>query len=273
MAASTPANGTTTPMRFAVRSARFMSLRMPRNPGFHLLIGGTSGPRFCRFPTMPTLADAIRPQLPSIAEEILAAIRREVADYDRPLRGDFGRNVRGGVEFALGRFLDELEHGPPDDPRAVGGLREVYVQLGRGEFREGRSLDALLSAYRVGARVSWRRFVEAGKAGGVEPDVLYRLGEAMFAYIDGLSAESTEGYAEAQSAAAGERARERRRLVSLLLQSPAADEGAVQAAAAGAGWTLPDRVAVLVAAAADPDALATRLGTGVIATDADEGVL
>src|SRR4051812_44321329 len=214
---------------------------------------------------MATLAEVLKPELAAIADEIIVAIRREVADYHRPLEGEFGRNVRRGVELALGRFLDEQS----GTGRRHGQIsREVYVELGRGEFREGRSLDALLSAYRVGARISWRHFVEAGKAADVDPDVLYRLGEAIFAYIDGLSAESTEGYAEAQSAAAGERARERRRLVSLLMQSPPADEGAVQAAAAGAGWPLPDRVAVLVAAAADPDALASRLGHGVIATDA-----
>jgi PucR C-terminal helix-turn-helix domain len=218
---------------------------------------------------MPTLAEALRPELPSLAEEIIEAIRDEVAAYRRPLKGEFGRNVRVGVEFALGRFLDEQagERGAP------GVSREVYVELGRGEFREGRSLDALLSAYRTGARVAWRRCVDAGKAAGVDPDVLYSLGEAMFAYIDGLSAESTEGYAEAQSAAAGERARERRRLVGLLLQSPPPDEHSIAAAAGRSGWAVPERLAVLVADVGDPEALASRLGTGVIATETDGGTL
>jgi hypothetical protein len=221
---------------------------------------------------MTSLGDVLRPELPVVAEEILAAIRREVADYDRPLKGEFGRNVRLGVEFALGRFLDELE-GRGAAPGVSETSRVVYVELGRGEFRDGRSLDALLSAYRTGARVAWRHFVDAGKAARLDPDDLYRLGEAMFAYIDGLSAESTEGYAEAQSAAAGERARERRRLVGMLLQVPPPDEGAVRAVAERAGWPLPDRVAALVAAAEDPDALASRLGAGVIATETDAGVL
>jgi hypothetical protein len=95
----------------------------------------------------------------------------------------------------------------------------------------------------------------------------------MFAYIDGLSAESTEGYAQAQSAAAGERARERRRLIGLLLQSPPPDEHAVAAVASRAGWRVPDRLAVLVADTEDPEALASRLGTGVIATETDAGTL
>jgi hypothetical protein len=219
---------------------------------------------------VPTLGEALRPELPAIADAIIAAIREEVADYRRPLTGEFGRNVRRGVEFALGRFLDEQDGGDRAD---AGVSRLVYVELGRGEFREGRSLDALLSAYRTGARVAWRRCVEAGKAAGLDPDVLYGLGEAMFAYIDGLSAESTEGYAQAQSAAAGERARERRRRIGLLLQSPAPDERAVGAAAEGAGWPLPERLAVLVADGEEPDALASRLGAGVIAAETDGGAL
>jgi hypothetical protein len=215
---------------------------------------------------MPSLAEVLRPELPSIAEEIITAIGEEVADYDRPLRGEFGRNVREGVEFALGRFLDEREgRGPGLGP----GSREIYVALGRGEYQQGRSLDALLSAYRVGARVAWRRCVDAGKAAGVDPDMLYGLGEAMFAFIDGLSAESTEGYAEAQSAAAGERARERRRLIGLLLQDLPPEPQVLDAAAERAGWPLPRTVAALATEADDPDALATRLGADVIAADHD----
>src|SRR3954453_16636982 len=160
---------------------------------------------------MTGLAEALRPELPAIANDIIGAFCNEVGDSRRPLTGEFGRNVRRGVEFALGRFLDEQDGRRPAEDEA-GALREVYVELGRGEFQQGSSLDALLSAYRVGARVAWRRCVEAGKAAGVEPDVLYGLGEAMFAYIDGLSAESTEGFADAQTQAAGERARERRRI-------------------------------------------------------------
>ena len=41
--------------------------------------------------------------------------------------------------------------------------REIYVNLGRGEMRAGRSLDALLAAYRLGARVAWRRLAAAGE--------------------------------------------------------------------------------------------------------------
>ena len=199
------------------------------------------------FAAIPADAAAVlRPVLPGLADEMISAIAVEVPDYARAMEGEFGRVVRLGVENALGRFVDLIEDPTGDDGRG----RATYVNLGRGEMRAGRSLDALLSAYRLGSRLAWRRFVEAGRDGGLEPDAIYALGEAIFAYIDELSAESAEGYAEEQSASAGERQRLRRRLVRLLAQDPPADEETVLAAAAAAGWPLPRAVAALVTAPA-----------------------
>ncbi len=192
----------------------------------------------------------LRPVLPSLADEIIAAISREVPDYARAMEGEFGQVVRVAIERALGRFIDLIEDPSSDDGRG----RAAYVDLGRGEMRAGRSLEALLSAYRLGSRLAWRRFVEAGVAGGLDPGAIYALGEAIFAYIDELSAESAEGYAEEQSAAAGERQRLRRRLVRLLAQDVAPSEETILAAAAAAAWPLPRTVAALVTAPAEPAA-------------------
>src|SRR3954447_3688488 len=199
------------------------------------------------FAAIPAEAAAVlRPVLPGLADEMIHAIAVEVPDYARAMEGEFGRVVRLGVESALGRFVDLIEDPTGDD----GHGRATYVNLGRGEMRAGRRLDALLAAYRLGSRLAWRRFVEAGVAGGLDPDAIYALGEAIFAYIDELSAESAEGYAEEQSAAAGERQRLRRRLVRLLAQEPPAGEETVLAAAAAASWPLPRTIAALVTAPA-----------------------
>src|SRR3954468_1419868 len=101
----------------------------------------------------PTVAELIEPALPSLRDEILAVIAEEVPDYARPFEGSFGRGIRLGVEEALRQFVDLVE--APDGGRAQS--RDVYRALGRGEMREGRSLDALQAAYRIGARVAWRR--------------------------------------------------------------------------------------------------------------------
>ena len=221
----------------------------------------------------PEAAVVLRPALPGLADEMIAAIAREVPDYARDMEGDFGQAVRLGVDVALNRFVDLLAD---PEPAAAESVR-TYVDLGRGEFHAGRSLDALLAAYRVGARLAWRRFVEAGVEAGLEPDAIYALGEAIFAYIDELSAESAEGYAEEQTAAAGESERRRRRVVRLLAQDPPAAQEAVRTAAAAAAWTLPrGGVAALVAATGDDEApldsiaarLARRLGEGAIGAEA-----
>ena len=216
------------------------------------------------------IAGVLRPLLPSLSDEIIDAIRHEVEPYRRPLAGTFGRNVRMGVEVALTRFLE----GGVDERS-----RDAYAELGRGEFREGRSLDALLAAYRVGARIAWRRAYLAGEEAGIDPRELYELGEALFAYIDRISAESADGWAEAQSVAAGERQRRRRRLVALLARDPGAEEATVRAAAEEAGWPLPAALAVVALAGASaepaPDAgrIALRLGPDVIGTTIDGVVL
>ena len=119
------------------------------------------------------VADLIEPELEATTDEILATIAREVPDYARPLEGSFGQGVRTGVSEALRQFV-ELIRSPSGD-RGPG--REVYAALGAGELREGRTLDALQSAYRVGARVAWRRLAATATRAGVEPETLSLLAE------------------------------------------------------------------------------------------------
>jgi hypothetical protein len=209
----------------------------------------------------PDAAPVLRPVLPGLADETIAAIAREVPDYERAMEGEFGQIVRLGVEVAFNRFVDLIA-----DPAAdAGEARETYVNLGRGEYHSGRSLDALLAAYRVGARLAWRRFVDVGVAADLPPEAIYALGEAIFAYIDELSGLSAAGYAEEQSASAGETERRRRRLVRLLVQQPPAAQEALRTAAAAAGWVLPRQVAALVAATVERPA---EPGAGAIAEGA-----
>jgi hypothetical protein len=78
------------------------------------------------------------------------------------------------------------------------------------------------------------------------------LAEAIFAYIDELSALSIEGHAAAQARAAGALERRRRRLLDLLLADPPSPSRTVQEAATAADWPLPHRlVAVALAGPVD----------------------
>ena len=106
-----------------------------------------------------SIADLVEPELEAVTAEILATIATAVPEYARPLEGRFGRGIRTGVSEALKQFVALIR-----DPEAGRGLgREVYVALGRGELRQGRTLDSLQAAYRVGARVAWRHLAQIGR--------------------------------------------------------------------------------------------------------------
>jgi PucR C-terminal helix-turn-helix domain len=182
---------------------------------------------------------SIRGGLAPIADEVVDAIQREVPAYARPLDGDFGRGIRMGTEVALRRFIGDERDGRSD---------EVYRRLGAGEYLAGRSLDALQSAYRVGARVAWREISEVAAAAGSSERSQRNLAEAMFAYIDRIAGESVEGYAEAQLRDAGDLDRRRSELAEMLLSGVAADDEELLAAAETARWPLPRTVACLAVA-------------------------
>jgi hypothetical protein len=201
------------------------------------------------------VADVIEPELDAVTSEILATIAQEVPEYARPLEGSFGRGLRTGVTEALRQFVALIRD--PDSGREPG--RDVYVGLGRGELRQGRTLDALQSAYRVGARVAWRRLAAAARRADLDARVISTLAESIFAYIEELSADSVEGYSEARSEREGERQRRRRELMTLLLRDPPPEQAELDAAADAAGWKVPRTAAALVCREPDLDRLARRL--------------
>jgi hypothetical protein len=215
----------------------------------------------------PDLADLLRAELPSLSDELIAAIGQEVEAYSRPIEGQFGRNVRVGVEEALERFADLLAGGPAARPE---GWERVYVDLGRGEMRDGRSLDALQAAYRVGARVAWRRLAAIAEGAGLARTRQAELAEAIFAYIDELAAASVEGFAAEQAARAGEAQRRRARLVQLLVADPPADPAAIGEAAEAAASPLPERAAAIAVAEPRAERVAGRLGQGTLAAQMDD---
>lgn len=212
----------------------------------------------------PRIGALIRPHVPALSDEVIAAIRERVPAYRRPLSGRFGAGIRRGVEEALGRFVDLIVD--PGLDRSDSDA--VYRNLGRGEHRDNRSLDALLAAYRIGARISWRRVAAIAIDAGVDRRTLALLAEAVFAYIDEISALSAEGYAAEQLATAGEAERRRRRLASLLLAGDV-DEHRLREAAREAGWDLPRRVAAL-AWAAPTAAVRRRLPPATLVAESDE---
>ncbi|HEY4095390.1 MAG TPA: helix-turn-helix domain-containing protein [Baekduia sp.] len=157
------------------------------------------------------------------------------------------RALRDGVEQGLSGFQEVMDRGSEE---RVPGL-DVFFAFGRSERRAGRTVGAVLTAYRVGAQAAWRGMAESGDAAGMEPRALSALADAIFVYIDRLCAATVEGYTYEQSLAAAERVDARRRLVELAVRPTGeAGERATAArelagAAADAGWRLPARLAVV----------------------------
>jgi len=188
------------------------------------------------------LADLFRPGIAEAANEVLREINQALPVYDQPA---VGKAVAYGVQQAIEQFVDRLAD--PEAPRA--DRRALFRELGRRELMEGRNLDVLQSAYRIGARAAWRRMSRTAERARVPIATLCLLAEAIFAYIDELSALSIEGYATAQAREVGSLERRRRRLLKLVLAQPPSTVAAVAVAASAARWTVPARV---YAVALDP---------------------
>ncbi len=194
-------------------------------------------------PALPRrLAVLMRPELAAVGEEIITEIRRTIPEYARPLDGPYGHAMRIGVEQALLAFVDHVA-----DPATRHDRRDdVCRKLGQNEALEGRSLDALQSAYRVGARVAWQRMMRMGRRHNLSSSVMSLLADALFAYLDELASLSHDGYLEAQSHSASAIAEWRRRLLRLVLDG--APRGAIDELAGLAGWPVPDEVTAVAIA-------------------------
>jgi len=217
------------------------------------------------------IADLMDPERAEISEEIIEVIGKEIPAYTRPLSGAFGDAVRGRVAQALAQFV-AMVRDPETSLREEG--RRVYVALGRGELEGGRSIGALLAAYRIGAQIAWRHMADVCIAAGVDQRESNLLAEAIFAYIDELSAESAEGYAQAQADRAGELDARRAELIGLLVRgSLGSDAHALAELAETARWNPPEELAVLVWPEAAGRGPAARLPQGsIFAVDGEQFV-
>lgn len=208
----------------------------------------------------PAVREVVTPAIGPVAEDITAAIAASINEYRQPMRGAFGRGVRLAIDSALRQFVEQI--GQPASGVRPG--REIYIALGRGEYRAGRPLDALQAAYRLGARVAWRRIAAVARESGIDGATLSLLAESIFAYIDELSAKSAEGYALEQSAAAGERRAQRQRLARLLLRDPPADPLDVEEVARAAQWRLPATLSAFAFPEPESERIVTRLPADAI---------
>src|SRR3954451_7715416 len=192
--------------------------------------------------TLPDLLPTLVEDLPQVIEEVVGLLREEWAD-DASFLADGPAGVTQRAEAALHRLVG-LAPGT-ESAKVTAGEGELFEELGRLEWREGRSLSALLSAFRAGARVAWRHMSRMALRRGVASESIALLAEAVFDFVEELSSASARGYVDEQLATAAERERLRAELAELLM-SERADLTVVRTTAAAAGWPLPTTAALVV---------------------------
>jgi hypothetical protein len=187
------------------------------------------------------LAAIMRPELPDLAREIISEIRDKIPEYARPMDGPYGHALRVGVQQALTSFFDSVA-----DPSAPHEQRDhICRKLGQYEAREGRSLDSLQAAYRIGVHVGWRRVMDVGLRYSAPSAVMSWLADAMLAYMDELASLSLQGYLEMKARSSQSQHEWRRRLLRLILERPAAPPRAIAELADLVGWAVPDEVTMV----------------------------
>jgi hypothetical protein len=192
----------------------------------------------------PGVADSLLPGLDSVAKEIIEAIRCGVPEYAQPFDDSYAKILRQAVWYSVHQFVERIA-----DPAApCEETTKLFLDIGRIEATEGRSLEALQTALRLGARVAWQRLHERAQQDRLDIEVFAHVGEAIFLYLDELSTTCSAGYAQAKAELVGERERRRSRLLDLIVADPPAAPAAVADLARAADWALPRKVAVVALA-------------------------
>ncbi|MFF4325589.1 PucR family transcriptional regulator [Streptomyces sp. NPDC001591] len=207
-----------------------------------------------------TTVTALRAALKTTADEVVQAIIDEVPPYANALSGRMGATIRRAVRTALGLYLDFASG------KAMGGDGgDAAYELGRGEVRDGRSMDALLSAYRVGARVAWRGLAARAVPAGLPAAQVAKFAELTFAYIDELSAASAAGHADELAARGRAHERHLEQLARDLLSGVSPD--VLLAAAGRAGWQPPASLTAVLLPAAQARPAYRTLDPGTLVLD------
>ncbi len=214
------------------------------------------------------VAAALLAVLPSMAERTVTAVTGEVPSYAGAFSGRMGQNIENAVQMALGGFLRLAVRAHDSDETATLTLAlDGAYELGRGEARQGRSMDALLSAYRVGARVAWRELSATAVNAGLTADNVARFAELVFAFIDELSASSVAGHADELATTGRVRERFRERLARQLLAGETAE--ILRESAERADWQPPSTLTAVVLARTQTRGLAARFGQSTLQVNED----
>ncbi|MBY8876427.1 helix-turn-helix domain-containing protein [Actinacidiphila acidipaludis] len=196
-------------------------------------------------------AAVMRPELPSLLKEMAAEIVAAIPEYGHLLEGPNARVIKFGIEQSIATFVDRVAA-----PTATSALRDdLCRQFGRFEAYEGRSLDSLQAAYRIGCQVALRRVRTVGRRYNLSASFMLTFADALFAYMGDLAELSREGYEQALAELGEEPDNRRRRLLRRILGGAAVARGVLAELAEHSAWPLPEEVTLVALA---PDAHPSR---------------
>ncbi|SNR33056.1 PucR C-terminal helix-turn-helix domain-containing protein [Haloechinothrix alba] len=187
------------------------------------------------------LEEYIRPMANRMIKDIIREVRENVPEYAQPLEGAFGKVLVTCVEKSVLQVVENLGRSEVDKSEWY----EWFRYVGKVEFHEGRTLDALQKSVRIGARVSWRHVHAAGAAVGLPGNTLFALADAIFGYTDELCSAAVSGYSEAQAHATGTFTRRRHQLLKTLVSEHPASPQTVAELAQATQWHVPERAAAV----------------------------
>ncbi|MFG2001131.1 helix-turn-helix domain-containing protein [Spirillospora sp. NPDC048911] len=191
--------------------------------------------------TVHEVAEQLRADPGACTAEIVREIQRVVPEYARPADSPYGRRLHWLVRETARCFFDSLAPAETDWQRLTG----IYAATGKYEAQQGRDMEQLHTAMRVGGQVACRRFIEAAKRLDWPLLTLGQLIESLFVLLEKLAGAVSQGFAEANERIATERERVRGRLCELLVSDPPASREALADLAAAAGWPVPPAIAVV----------------------------
>ncbi len=145
------------------------------------------------------------------ADSILEEFRGSIAGYQRLPDAVITGQIRAVLQGNIALFLRLVREGrEPSDAEL-----EIFRLSAVDRATEGMPLEDVLHAYRLGAIIAWRMFVQAG---GEDQAALIPLAEMLMGYVDRVSASVAQAYLEERQHLVSEHERRLRQLLDELGQ-------------------------------------------------------
>lgn len=191
------------------------------------------------------LVDDFRPAIPVLVETLVARISSDVTAYATEPGRRRHQLITMAVTAGINHFVSALE----GQPGSIRSVDELFLRMGYGEAHDGNDLSAMHGAVRLATRDTWeqiRAFVEQRQLSSAE---LGLLGDALFGFLDHLTAQAERGYHGSLRASGADHAVTRIRLLDGLLSG--ASYETIRRDSESITWTLPREFVVLTVHSAD----------------------